>query len=121
MTDALPIPKAPALAELEASAAPAARLLRLFANEQRLMLMCRLSEGDCAVGELASYAGLSQSACSQHLARLRDADVIAPRREAQTIYYCISDPAAARLIALLCDIYSAKSGNQPVVRPNDQR
>jgi ArsR family transcriptional regulator, virulence genes transcriptional regulator len=121
MTDALPIPKAPALAELEASAAPAARLLRLFANEQRLMLMCRLSEGECAVGELASYAGLSQSACSQHLARLRDADVIAPRREAQTIYYCISDPAAARLIALLCDIYSDKSGNQPVVRPNDQR
>lgn len=121
MKDALPIPKAPALAELEASAAPAARLLRLFANEQRLMLMCRLSEGECAVGELASYAGLSQSACSQHLARLRDADVIAPRREAQTIYYCISDPAAARLIALLCDIYSDRSGNQPGFMPNDQR
>ncbi|WIY68103.1 metalloregulator ArsR/SmtB family transcription factor [Aquidulcibacter paucihalophilus] len=108
MSDALPTPDAAALAELEASAAPAARLLRLFANEQRLMLMCRLSEGGCAVGDLAAYAGLSQSACSQHLARLRDAGVIAPRRDAQTIYYGISDPAAARIIALLCDIYRDK-------------
>ena len=112
MTDALPMPNAAALAELEASAAPAARLLRLFANEQRLMLMCRLSEGECAVGELAGYAGLSQSACSQHLARLRGAGVIAPRREAQTVYYGISDPAAARLIALLCDIYRDKPKDQ---------
>lgn len=105
MTDALPTPNAAALAELEASAAPAARLMRLFANEQRLMLMCRLADGDCAVGELAGYVGLSQSACSQHLARLRDAGVIAPRREAQTVYYGIADPAAARVIALLCDLY----------------
>ena len=105
MTDALPTPNAAALAELEASAAPAARLMRLFANEQRLMLMCRLADGDCAVGDLAGYVGLSLSACSQHLARLRDAGVIAPRREAQTIYYGIVDPAAARVIALLCDLY----------------
>ncbi len=102
---ALAMPDAAALAELQASAAPAARLMRLFANEQRLMLMCRLSEGECAVGELAAFAGLSQSACSQHLARLREEGVIAPRREAQTIYHGIVDPAAARLIALLCDIY----------------
>ncbi|RZJ45354.1 MAG: ArsR family transcriptional regulator [Brevundimonas sp.] len=108
MTDALLKPNAAALAELEASAAPAARLMRLFANEQRLMLMCRLSEGDCAVGDLAGYVGLSQSACSQHLARLRDAGVIAPRRDAQTVYYGIVDPAAARVIALLCDIYRDK-------------
>lgn len=105
MTEVLPEPDAAALAELEASAAPAARLMRLFANEQRLMLMCRLVDGDCAVGELARFAGLSQSSCSQHLARLRDAGVIAPRRDAQTIYYGIVDPAAARVIALLCDIY----------------
>ena len=108
MTDAIPEPTPAALAELEASAGPAARLMRLFGNEQRLMLMCRLSEGECAVGELASFAGLSQSACSQHLARLRAEGVISPRREAQTIYYAIADPAAARVIALLCDIYRGK-------------
>ncbi|MBU3971962.1 MAG: metalloregulator ArsR/SmtB family transcription factor, partial [Alphaproteobacteria bacterium] len=77
--------------------------------EQRLMLMCRLSEGDCPVGELAAFVGLSQSACSQHLARLREEGVIAPRRDAQTIYYGIADAAAARAIALLCDIYRNKS------------
>ena len=83
--------------------------MRLFGNEQRLMLMCRLSEGECAVGELASVIGLSQSACSQHLARLRKEGVISPRREAQTIYYSIADPAAARVIGLLCDIYGGKT------------
>ncbi len=108
MIDALPRPNPAALAELEASAAPAARLMRLFANEQRLMLMCRLSEGECAVGELTAFVDLSQSACSQHLARLRDAGVIAPRRDAQTIYYRIVDPAAARIITLLCDLYRDK-------------
>lgn len=108
MNHAVATPSPEALAELEASAAPAARLMRLFANEQRLMLMCRLSEGDCSVGELADFVGLSQSACSQHLARLRGEGVIAPRREAQTIFYGIVDPAAARVIALLCDIYGTK-------------
>lgn len=101
-------PDAAALATLEASAAPAARLMQLFANKHRLMLMCRLSEGECAVGELADFIGLSQSACSQHLARLRGEGVIAPRRDAQTIYYSITDPAAARIIDLLCDIYRDK-------------
>ena len=105
MTETLPHPDPAALAGLEARAAPAARLMRLFANEQRLMLMCRLSDGDCAVGDLAAFAGLSQSACSQHLARLREEGVIAPRREAQTVYYGIVDPAAARVIDLLCAIF----------------
>ena len=113
MTDAPPLPDAAALAELQASAEPAARLMRLFANKARLMLMCRLGDGDCAVGELADFAGLSQSACSQHLARLRDAGVIAPRRDAQTVYYGITDPAAARVIHLLCDIYRDKPKETP--------
>lgn len=108
MTDILPMPTAADLAQLKASAAPAARLMQLFANEQRLMLMCRLSKGDCAVGELAAFAGLSQSACSQHLARLRQEGVVASRREAQTIYYEVADPSAARVIALLCEIYRDK-------------
>ena len=105
MTKTPPLPTPAALAGLEAQAASAARLMRLFANEQRLMLMCRLSEGDCAVGELAAFAGLSQSACSQHLARLRQEGIVTSRREAQTIYYEVADPSAARIIALLCEIY----------------
>ena len=57
-----------------------------------------------AAGSMANTS-TPASACSQHLARLREEGVIAPRREAQTIYYGIADPAAARVIALLCDIY----------------
>jgi ArsR family transcriptional regulator len=105
MTDALPSPNTADLAGLQASAAKAARLMQMFANEHRLMLMCRLAQGECAVGGLAAFVGLSQSACSQHLARLRDEGVIAPRRAAQTLFYGIVDPAAVRVITLLCDIY----------------
>ena len=105
MTDALPTPNAAVLAELEASAAPAARLMRLFANEQRLMLMCRLSEGDCAVGDLAGYVGLSQSALSQHLAKLREEGLVDTRRDGTTIFYRIADPAVLKVIAVLAEIY----------------
>ena len=82
--------------------------MHVFAKPQRLMLMCRLSDGECAVGELAAFAGLSQSAWSQHRARLLDAGVITPRRDAQTICYRLEDPAAVRLITLLCDARSPR-------------
>lgn len=93
------------LAALEASAAAAARLLKMLASEQRLMLLCRLGEGETSVGELARHAGLSQTTASQHLAKLRAEGVVATRREAQTIFYRLADPAALQLIGMLCTIY----------------
>ena len=99
------LPKHAELEALEASANAAARLLKMLANEQRLILMCRLGEGECSVGDLASHVGLAQSAASQHLAKLRAEGLVATRRDAQTIYYRLADPAAARVIGLLCDIY----------------
>jgi DNA-binding transcriptional ArsR family regulator len=93
------------LAALETSAAAAARLMKLLASEQRLILLCRLIDGECSVGELADYAGLAQSAASQHLAKLRAEGVVTPRRDGQSIYYSVSDPAAVRVIDTLCDIY----------------
>ncbi|MDO1559548.1 metalloregulator ArsR/SmtB family transcription factor [Brevundimonas sp. 2R-24] len=94
-----------ALALLEAQASQAARLMGLFANRQRLVLLCRLSAGEARVNELAAFAGLSQSACSQHLARLRQEGVVKRRRQAQTAYYSLVDPTAARLVGALCDIF----------------
>jgi DNA-binding transcriptional ArsR family regulator len=79
--------------------------MKLLANEQRLILLCRLGEGECPVGELAQHAGLAQSAASQHLAKLRAEGLVATRRHAQTIYYRLVDPATVRVIDLLCDIY----------------
>jgi DNA-binding transcriptional ArsR family regulator len=91
--------------ELEACAQPAARLLKLLASEQRLMLLCRLVEGEAAVGVLAEHAGLSPSAASQHLAKMRAEGLVATRREAQTIHYRLADPAALRVLQTLFEIY----------------
>lgn len=108
-TAALPRPSPAELAELETSAIAAARMMKLLSSEQRLILLCRLIEGECSVGELARYVGLAQSAASQHLAKLRAEGVVSTRRDGQTIYYQIADPAAVRVIDTLCDIYRGKS------------
>lgn len=92
-------------AQLEANAAQAAAFLRAIANEKRLMVLCQLVDGEKSVGELLEGSDLSQSALSQHLAKLRDEALVKTRRAAQTIYYAISDPAAARLLETLADIF----------------
>lgn len=94
------------IADLERKASEAARLLRLLANENRLLILCRLAlVRELSVNDLAEAVGLSQSALSQHLAKMREEGVLATRREAQTVYYRIADPDAARLLALLKRIY----------------
>jgi DNA-binding transcriptional ArsR family regulator len=80
-------------------------MLKLLASEQRLLLLCRLVEGEASVGVLAEHAKLAQSTASQHLAKMRAEGLVATRREAQTIYYRLEDPAAMRVLATLCDIY----------------
>ncbi|HXD46551.1 MAG TPA: metalloregulator ArsR/SmtB family transcription factor [Pseudolabrys sp.] len=100
--------KAPAagMAEFEAKAAEAAALLKLMANENRLLILCRLAlKGEMAVNDLAAAVGLSQSALSQHLAKMRAEGLLATRREAQTVFYRIADANAQRLLMLLKDIY----------------
>lgn len=94
------------MAALEEKAAEAARLLRLLANERRLLVLCHLvAEGEMTVGALAEAVGLSQPALSQHLALLREDGLLATRREAQAVFYRLADPKAARLLALLRDLY----------------
>ncbi len=90
---------------LESRAVEAARMLKLLANEQRLTVLCRLAGGEMSVSELGAYVDLSQSALSQHLAKLRADGLVATRRDAQTIYYRLADPIAERLIGVLCDVY----------------
>ena len=100
------------LAELEPRAAEAVALLRLLANEKRLLALCLLVEGERSVGELAERVGLGQSALSQHLAKLREEGLVATRREAQTVWYRLADPRAQRVIALLHDIYCPKDATE---------
>lgn len=90
---------------LAAGAAQATRTLRLLANENRLMILCHLGDGELSVGEIGDRIALGQSALSQHLALLRGEGAVATRRVGQTIYYRIADPAIGRIIATLADIY----------------
>ncbi len=94
------------MAEFERKAAQAASLLKLLANENRLLILCRLVKTrEASVNELVDAVGLSQSALSQHLAKMRKEGLLATRREAQTVYYRIANPDAARLLSLLKNIY----------------
>ena len=83
----------------------AAQLLKMLANGQRLRVLCLLVEGELSVGQINERVKLSQSALSQHLAKLREEDLVATRREAQTIYYTLSSGPAKRILAALYEIY----------------
>lgn len=97
------------LADFEASASRAAALLRSLANERRLMILCQLAEGELPVSELVPRVGLSQSALSQHLAVLREESIVATRREGQSIFYRLADPAAMKVVATLAEIFCPPS------------
>lgn len=116
-------PPSAGLAGLENHAAAAARLLKLMASEPRLMLLCRLGDGECSVGDLAMHAKLTQSAASQHLSRLRAEGVVTTRREGQTIYYQLADPDAALVIETLCGIFRNRDGGDhaPASRRSRER
>lgn len=86
-------------------AGEAARLLKAMASEHRLMILCRLGGGEMTVGQLLTGTTLSQSALSQHLAVLREDGLVVTRREGQSIFYRIADPAAVRLIETLAEIF----------------
>lgn len=79
-----------------------AGLLKLVANEQRLLLLCRLREGEASVGELVGLCNLSQSSVSQHLGKMREGGVLKTRREGTTIFYSLSNPHIISLMDFLC-------------------
>lgn len=83
----------------------ASALLRAMGNPHRLLILCQLVKGERNVGELERVVGLSQSALSQHLARLRHDQIVKTRRSAQTIYYSLAGDEAIEVIATLCKLY----------------
>lgn len=92
----------------------AASLLKAMANECRLLVLCHLSvSGELSVGELVDRIGLSQSALSQHLAKLREEGLVGTRKEAQTVYYRLCDPKAEQLLLLLHDLFCPELGTNP--------
>lgn len=97
--------------ELQPLAREASGLLRTLGNEHRLLILCTLLEGERSVGDLVDKIGLSQSALSQHLARLRRDGLVRTRRSSQTIFYRVAGAEAPAVLATLHSIYCAKPSN----------
>ena len=85
----------------------AAVFLALMGNEKRLAIMNHLVGGELSVGAIAERVDLSQSALSQHLAKLRSHGLVQTRRDRQMIYYSCRSDAVRRLLALLAGLFSA--------------
>ncbi|MEH2504622.1 DNA-binding transcriptional ArsR family regulator [Bradyrhizobium sp. AZCC 1578] len=97
---------AAALKKLAKQAGLAAQLLKMLANEKRLLILCFLAvRGEMTVGELVTVVNLSQSALSQHLAKLRADGLVEFRRTSQTLHYRVADQRTLRLLGVLKEIF----------------
>ena len=83
----------------------AADLLAAMGNQKRMMILCNLAKGEMQVGSLAEKVDLSQSALSQHLAKLRTRQLVKTRREAQAVYYSINSEPVLQMLRTLSNIY----------------
>ena len=100
--DAIP---ASDLKAMRKHAARAAAMMAALSHEVRLRVLCDLVTGERTAGQLVERSGLSQSALSQHLGRLREEGLVATRRQGQSIFYRIANPDAARILSVLHEIY----------------
>ena len=91
-----------------------ADLLKLLGNPNRLMIACRLLDGEISVGDIETELGIKQPTLSRELARLRDDGIIQGRRQSKVVFYSLSHPQMERLIRAIC----AASNNKPVETPN---
>jgi ArsR family transcriptional regulator, virulence genes transcriptional regulator len=90
---------------MEAKAAEAAEVLSAMANPVRLLILCALVHGEKPVHELVANSGISQSAVSQHLSKMRNLKLVATRRAAQTIYYRLASVEVHQILTTLYRIY----------------
>lgn len=95
------------ISEMEQNANKASDLLKVMANQSRLMILCNLLDGEKSVQQLQTHVGLSQSALSQQLAILRGQSLVRTRREAQNVFYSLASPEAETVIGTLYQIYCA--------------
>lgn len=92
-------------ATLRGAAARAVGALKLLANEDRLLLLCQLSQGERCVSELEAQLEIRQPTLSQQLGVLRTEGVVTTRRQGKNIYYSVADPAMLEILAVLYRLY----------------
>lgn len=95
-------------ARMADAAGKASDLMKTLGHKDRLMVLCHLSSGEKSVGELADLLDIPQSPLSQHLARMRKEELVTTRRQAQTIYYSIASPEAARMVQLMHELFCSR-------------
>jgi len=95
--------------DLQTNAHRASGLLKAMGNERRLLILCHLTMGERSVGELEKLVDLSQSALSQHLARLRHDGLVRTRRSAQNIYYSLNGEEAKAIMGTLHRLYCERA------------
>ena len=95
------------------TAGRASHLLKAMGNERRLLILCHLSERERSVKELCHLVGLSQSALSQHLARLRRDNLVKTRRSAQTVFYSLASPEVKPILLSLSDLFTPGRRTKP--------
>ncbi len=111
----------PELESLDSNAPQVEKLLKLLAHRGRLMVLCNLMEGERSAGDLESVAKLSQSALSQHLAKLREEKIVATRRDAQRIYYRLADQRTRTILSCLTQTFANELSPQPSVEQYAER
>ena len=98
---------------MRAAAAEATGVLGVLANENRLLLLCQLSQGEKCVKELEDVLDIHQPTLSQQLGVLRSLGVVETRREGKRIYYSVADKRILTLLQTLYDLYCPNSAGGP--------
>ncbi|MBT3658884.1 MAG: winged helix-turn-helix transcriptional regulator [Rhodospirillaceae bacterium] len=96
------------LEDVYTNAKLASQFLKALANENRLVILCTLADGEKNVGELEEILGIRQPTLSQQLARLRTEKLVGTRRESKQIYYHLASEEAQQVIGLLYELFCSK-------------
>jgi DNA-binding transcriptional ArsR family regulator len=93
---------------LRQAAGQAVGALKVLANEDRLLLLCQLSQGEMCVGDLEEALGIRQPTLSQQLGVLRNEGVVSTRREGKNIFYSVADARLLKVLEVLYRLYCPK-------------
>ena len=106
------------LSVMRETAPKVSALMKILANENRLMILCQLAERERSVGEMATKLEMRQAALSQQLALLRKDGLVKTRREAQTIYYSLARADLAALLGFLYETYCSAATSPAAITPD---
>jgi len=102
---------------MKAKVPEVAEQMRMIATPTRLLLLCQLAQGEASVGELEKALGIRQPGLSQQLAELRQANLVATRRQSRSIFYRIADPRVGQLLTAMHAIFCG-DGMAPATAPD---